>query len=756
MKTTIRYSLYLLAGIMTKLCIISSAVAQTAPPLVFDVENRTPANCNTTFAPTGAANTYLPDPFKLTNGNRVSTFDEWTCRRNQIKSNIENYEIGTKPPKPSNITATYSNGVLTVRVTENGQTLTLTSNVTMPSGSGPFPVVIGMNSRTGSLSANLFSDVIQIPFNHDQVVSYANGSGSINASDPYFRLYPNTNIGKYSAWSWGISRLIDGIEIVKAQMNADPKRICVTGCSYAGKMALFAGAFDERVALTIAQESGGGGINSWRTSQAFTTRTGTNIEKIDNTNYSWFKSSMRTLNPNTLPHDHHELIAMIAPRAFLALGNPGFEWLGDESGYKSCMAALEVWKAMGAEDRFGFDFTGGHNHCAAASTQNNSVTAFVNKFLKNNTSSNTTIRINPSQSGFNLNMTSVINWTTPTIRFTQSNPNTPSVSITSPANGSTFEADAGITFNTLVTDANNDVVKVEFFSGTTRLGESTAAPYSFTWTNAGAGTHTITARATDAQNLTGTSGEITITVRAPRLPFSGTPHQIPGKIEAEAYDLGGEGVGYHEVNNNGNEGGASFRNDQVDIEETLDEGGGYNVGYILRGEWLSYTVEVDRSGLYDLHLRVAVNGSNRIMHIEIDDRDISGPVMLPNTGGWQNWQTITVNDLNLTEGKQVMKLVFDSDYLNINYMTFEGTIITAAQNRQETDHFSCYPNPYTDYLTITREGPFDYQLSDISGMVLESGSGADSQRVGHSLPGGIYLLTVTNHLGRKTEKVVKK
>ncbi|MBC7387804.1 MAG: T9SS type A sorting domain-containing protein [Opitutaceae bacterium] len=386
-------------------------------PLVFDVENRTVSGCVATAGNTSTINTFLPDPFSLNNGVRVSTFNDWTCRRNQIKSEIEQYEIGPKPSKPVNVTATYSGGKLTVTVVNNQQTLVLTSNVTMPTGTGPFPVVIGMNAPSGQLSASLFSGVIQIPFNHDQVVSYGGGAGTINAGDPYFKLYPGTNIGKYSAWSWGISRLIDGIEIVKAQMNADPKKICVTGCSYAGKMALFAGAFDERVALTIAQESGGGGINSWRTSQAYTTRTGTNIEKIDNTNYSWFKSSMRTLNPNTLPHDHHELIAMIAPRAFLALGNPGQVWLGDESGYKSSMAALEVWKSMGVEDRFGFDFTGGHNHCSAATSQNNSVTAFINKFLKNSTTANSNIRINPSQSGFNLTMTSVINWTTPTIKY---------------------------------------------------------------------------------------------------------------------------------------------------------------------------------------------------------------------------------------------------------------------------------------------------------------------------------------------------
>ena len=67
-----------------------------------------------------------------------------------------------------------------------------------------------------------------------------------------------------------MSRLIDGMEIASHQavnpLPIDMKHLAVTGCSFAGKMALFAGAFDERIALTIAQENGGGGAPSWRVS----------------------------------------------------------------------------------------------------------------------------------------------------------------------------------------------------------------------------------------------------------------------------------------------------------------------------------------------------------------------------------------------------------------------------------------------------------------------------------------------------------
>ena len=290
-------------------------------------------------------------------------------------------------------------------MTVGSNSITLTSTV---SGSGSC-VVVGMNGTT-----SLVSGCTQVPFMHDQVVMYTSGNTQ-NQSDPFYKLYPSLygKIGNYSAWSWGISRIIDGVIQVKDQLKIDPTKIATWGCSYAGKMSLFGGAFDERVALTIVEESGGGGIDAWRASQDYDTRTGMSTEKIDNTNYSWFMSSMKSLDPYKLPHDHHELIAMIAPRATIILGNPGYVWLGDESGYKSTLAAIEVFKAMGVADSLGYDFTGGHSHCGPPATQMQSVATFVNRFLKG-TSTTSSVAIKPSQSGFDL--TADTDWTTPTLQ----------------------------------------------------------------------------------------------------------------------------------------------------------------------------------------------------------------------------------------------------------------------------------------------------------------------------------------------------
>jgi len=96
-------------------------------------------------------------------------------------------------------------------------------------------------------------------------------------------------------------------------------------------------------------------------------------------------------------------------------GNRDYDWLGDESGYKSTKAAQEVWKALGAEANFGYDFTPAHPHCQAAQSQVNTANAFVNKFLKG-TEADTKIALPPPANGFDLDQTKVIDWQTPILQ----------------------------------------------------------------------------------------------------------------------------------------------------------------------------------------------------------------------------------------------------------------------------------------------------------------------------------------------------
>lgn len=334
----------------------------------------------------------LTDPFEWSDGSGRSTkFCDWSRRRAEIKAEIEHYEIGPKPARPKDIVASYSDGTLTVKVTVNGNTLTLTSAINLPSGDGPFPAVIGIGRGTGSLPPGIFTsrNIATIGFNFQQVMAHTQTRGR----EPINELYPDlTYIGAYSAWSWGVSRIIDGLELVSEDVPIDLKHLAVTGCSFAGKMALFAGAFDERIALTIAQEPGGGGAAAWRVSEILG-----RVETLGATSRAWFIEDMFDFSNSVskLPHDHHELMAMVAPRALLVLGNPDYKWLAEESGFVSCKAAHEVWKAFGVPDRFGFSIVGGHMHCALPRSQYPEVEAFVDKFLLGDANANTNVTKSP-------------------------------------------------------------------------------------------------------------------------------------------------------------------------------------------------------------------------------------------------------------------------------------------------------------------------------------------------------------------------
>ena len=323
---------------------------------------------------------YLPDPFLWADGSgRSDKFKDWSRHRSEIIYRLYHYEVGLKPEvSRDHMKATLSGDTLRATVRVNGEELRLTAVIHYPEGDGPFPLVIGIGMPTGSLPPHIFEErgVARMAFNFTQVMSHTQKRGT----EPINRIYPSLlEMGAYSAWPWGISRLIDALEIVGEEARIDMDHIAVTGCSFAGKMALFAGALDERIALTIAQEPGGGGVDAWRVSETLG-----NVETLGRTNFSWFMESMRQFadkNVCRLPIDHHEVAALIAPRALLVLGNPDWEWLAEESNYVSCQAARKVWETFGIADRMGFSIVAGHPHCMVPPSQFAHIEAFVDKFL---------------------------------------------------------------------------------------------------------------------------------------------------------------------------------------------------------------------------------------------------------------------------------------------------------------------------------------------------------------------------------------
>ncbi len=376
----------LLSTIFLSLTFLAGWSQKPVIPLVYDAEHT-----GSQFAvPEMPAADQLPIIRELPDAlESVTSFSDWSKRRSDIGHLIQHYGIGIKPAvKASQVKARIEDDTLVVDVTVGQEVLTLKSYIRYPkTGQAPYALMIGTDMI--ALPRQLFEDrpIATATFVSAQVNDYKQFGKHHDRGEHHFdRLYPQLkDNGAYSEWAWGMSRLIDGLQLLGPEVTKiDTKHIGVTGCSYAGKMALYCGAFDERIALTIAQEPGGGGAAAWRKSHELTLA-GKNLEDIDKTDYHWFlesqKENFRGDSVYRLPYDQHELCAMICPRALLLLGNPDYEWLADGSMLSSAEAAKKVWEHFGIADRMGWSIVGKHGHCRLPETQYPEVQAFIDRFL---------------------------------------------------------------------------------------------------------------------------------------------------------------------------------------------------------------------------------------------------------------------------------------------------------------------------------------------------------------------------------------
>ncbi|KAI0783715.1 hypothetical protein C8Q75DRAFT_868682 [Abortiporus biennis] len=323
----------------------------------------------------------LPSPFNFANGLPVRSKDDWTCRRNEISQLLQTYELGVKPPKPSSMTSTFTNNNnLTITVSHGGKTISFSSTVTLPtSGNAPFPVFIGLDG--GSIP--IPDGVAHINLNTNDIALQTDASS--RGIGKFFDLYgSDASAGAMIAWAWAASRIIDALE-TNPQMQINTRKIAVTGCSRDGKGALVAGAFDDRIALTIPQESGSGGTDCWRLSDSLfagglVTQTASEIVQEN----VWFSTAFDPFANTTvtkLPFDHHLLLGMVAPRGLFAIDNIGYDWLGAESSFGCLKSAHTIWEALGESQNMGFSQAANHTHCQFPTSQQSELTAFINKFL---------------------------------------------------------------------------------------------------------------------------------------------------------------------------------------------------------------------------------------------------------------------------------------------------------------------------------------------------------------------------------------
>ncbi|OCL01728.1 carbohydrate esterase family 15 protein [Glonium stellatum] len=358
------------------------------------------------YSPTSHAK--LPDPFTSINGTKITTKDQWPCRQQEISQLFQQYELGTLPPKPSSVAATFSSNSLAITVSDGGKSISFSVSIKYPaSGKAPYPAIIAY----GGPSIPVPNTVAVITFNNDDIAAQQDSSS--RGKGKFYTLYgTSATAGAMTAWAWGVGRIIDALESTPTA-NINTAKIGVTGCSRNGKGAFIAGALEPRVALTIPQESGSGGAACWRISDSQKTA-GKNIQtasEIVGENV-WFSTALNKYSTNTagLPHDHHELAALVSPRGLFVIEND-IDWLGPVSTTGCMEVGRMIYKSLGVPDAMGFSLVGGHSHCQFPSAQTTDLDDFIDKYLVTGASSTANVQT----SNQNVNTADYIDWTAPTL-----------------------------------------------------------------------------------------------------------------------------------------------------------------------------------------------------------------------------------------------------------------------------------------------------------------------------------------------------
>jgi len=329
----------------------------------------------------------LPDPLRMLDGLRITNHkDWWERRRPELRRLFEHYMYGYAPAPPplefrvESAPATALRGkatlkLVTIEFSEPEGIPPLELLLLLPKPlRGPVPVFVGINF---SGNHTLLADPAvpearchQLEVHPraargaaagawcvEQIIDRGYGLASFHTCDVKpDRARPGEGIQHYfsaatehgpydwatlRAWAWAASRVVDYLE---TDADVDARRIALVGHSRLGKAALVAGAFDERIALTIALQSGCGGAAPSRSS------VGESVQHITSAFPYWFNAEFQKFaaEPARLPLDQHCLAALVAPRPLLFANAVDDTWANPVGQFEVLRAAAPVYQLLGA------------------------------------------------------------------------------------------------------------------------------------------------------------------------------------------------------------------------------------------------------------------------------------------------------------------------------------------------------------------------------------------------------------------------
>lgn len=247
----------------------------------------------------------------------------------------------------------------------------------------------------------------------------------------------------------------------------------------------------------------------------------------------------------------------------------------------------------------------------------------------------------------------------------------------------------------------------------------------------------------------------------------GTPYyeealSIPGIIEMEDYNRGGQGTAYSDsdTTNNGN---IYRENEAVDVE--MNSPGNYNIGWTNGGEWLEYTVSVAEAGTYNFEVQIASPNSNCSFHIDVNDENVSGTVVIPKTEGWQSYQAVSVKDIALDKGTHILRFFEETGGFNVDKMNVikSGVYTSATDIDSEKNRFHIFPNPAKEKVTLSVSGNssvYQFDICSMSGQIIREFTGntlngqMNFELDLSGIKAGTYLLMIKSDKTQLTRKLI--
>lgn len=326
----------------------------------------------------------------------------------------------------------------------------------------------------------------------------------------------------------------------------------------------------------------------------------------------------------------------------------------------------------------------------------------------------------------------------------------PKASITLPVNNATFAVGADVAISATASDEDGKVRKVEFYSGTTKLGEDTSAPYSYTWSAVAEGFYSLTAVAIDDKGTSGTSTAVNIKVGDPVVNMVSNGEFDNGTTDW-TLQLNNSTTGTMTVATDANMSGTN----SLRICPTSAGDADWNVQ-------VSQTVGIESGKTYEISYLAKADAARTITTAIQEAADpytiyLGEQVNLTTTS---QLFTHTYTATN-TDATALIKFFLGANTacVNIDNVVMKDASFTTGLGESEEAALSqvaIYPNPFHSELTIEAKGSFSYSIMNQLGQVIGTGKGENKTTLTGNLNKGVYFVTVETATGKKTRKIVKE